>query len=155
MAGQPIRWVRTAQDLEESMARYRAELAAERQRLLAELPRDKDARFRALFAYTLDYGGKYTSALAADVLVREDLPCPLTCREALLQVARSRWNPSETLVPFYLVVQFGKQRLYRVTERLLRAGELTEMERVRLETIRYWLDMGISHLLPPASALGR
>jgi hypothetical protein len=101
---------------------------------------------RALFAVAVDYRADGASDFAACLLADLEPPCPLTCRDALAQLAAGSWNPSERLVPFYLIAQFGKHELGQAIETLvatLRPGA----GRSALEGVRYWAELPTADLI--------
>ncbi len=101
--------------------------------------------FHALFAVAVEYRADMASDFAACLLADLEPPCPLACRDALAQLAAGEWSPSDRLVPFYLIAQFGKQELARTIESMLaKAGPGGGLS--ALEGVRYWLEL-------PAAAL--
>src|SRR5258708_36275979 len=90
---------------------------ADRQRLCDELRLcNGPDLFRALFAVAVEYGSDGAAEFAACLLADLEPPWPLPCRDALRQLAAGAWNPSDQLVPFYLVSPFRKRELARSTE---------------------------------------
>jgi hypothetical protein len=102
--------------------------------------------FRALFAVAVDYRADGASDFASCLLADLEPPCPLSCREALVQLAAGSWNPSDRLVPFYLITQFGKRELGRAIEALLAVAG-PGVERSRLEGVQYWAELSAAVLI--------
>jgi hypothetical protein len=120
---------------------------ADLQRVRDELrPHNGPDLFRALFAVAVDYRADGASDSAACLLAELEPPCPLTCRETLTQLAAGAWNPSDRLVPFYLVAQFGKRELVRAIEVLLAAAG-SGGPRSGLEGVRYWTELPAADLI--------
>jgi hypothetical protein len=120
---------------------------ADVRRLRDELrPHNGPDLFLALFPIALDYRADSASGIASGLLTDLEPPCPLNCRDALGRLARGSWNPSDRLLPFYLITQFGKLELLLSVKDLL-AAEEPEGQRADLEGVRYWAEMPTADLI--------
>jgi hypothetical protein len=85
---------------------------------------DSDTLFHALFPTATCVDGTGADIVAAMLLAELEPFCPVSCEDALRILANGAWQPSDYLVPYYLVTQFG-QRLLRTTCNTL-AAQLEE-----------------------------
>ena len=109
-------------------------------------PHNGPALFQDLFDAAAVYQADMASDFAACLLAELEPPCPLTCRDALIQLAAGSWNPSDRLVPFYLVSQFGKQELRRTIEALLAEAGACYVNPT-FETVLYWIRLPAADLI--------
>jgi hypothetical protein len=73
---------------------------------------------------------------AAELLLELEPRCPLSCEDSLRLLAAGSWQPSDHLVPFYLVTQFGKIALLHAAKSVAR--ELEDEAARSVETVSYW-----------------
>ena len=111
----------------------------ERRELEHELARlDPAVVFDLLYSIATTYGVETPHDAAASILVELQPPCPLSCEDALRFLARTDWNLSDRLIPFYLVTQFGQQRV-------VQAVDVVKMEfdgenRTLVAGVGYWAE---------------
>jgi hypothetical protein len=103
-------------------------------------------QFRLLFPVAVDYGSDSASGIASCLLAELVPACPLGCREVVAQVGAACWNPSEKLVPYYLLTQFGGE-LVDVCRAALADRGRPPGERTAAEGLLYWAEMGAASLV--------
>ena len=115
----------------------------------ALVPLEPAKVFHALFTIAVVDQIDGADTIAGRLLVDLDPLCPLSCRDAILDLARGNWNPSRREVPFYLVTQFGKQQVLQVAEEVLANGGLEGWPRQAVETVKYWARFPAADLVEP------
>jgi len=112
---------------------------SDRRRIEHEFARlDQDVAFHLLYAIATTFGGETPHEAAASILLELQPPCPLSCEDALRMLARTDWNVSDRLVPFYLVTQFGQRSLVHAVNVV--KTELDGEGRTRVIGVSYWAE---------------
>lgn len=78
-------------------------------------------------------------AFSAYVIHAINPPCRLPPSEALSQMVQHEWDISIEEVPWYLANQFGADKVLKCVDDALNE-QTDEGARVRLKTVRYWVD---------------
>lgn len=102
--------------------------------------------FELLFPIALQYELDGASSIAAMLLIDFDPKAIRSSEELLLEVADSKWDLSDKLIPFYLVAQFGKYNVISEIDKLLSSRAFNYDQRTRVEGIKYWAEMPAASL---------
>ncbi len=76
---------------------------------------------------------------AGNLLFDLNPTCQISCEEAVRAMLSPGWDISLEEVPWYLYKQFGIAPIHEAVERI-RPEPLSNEERVRLDTVKYWAD---------------
>jgi len=112
---------------------------SQRRKIEHELVRlDPGVAFHLLYSIATTYGVDTPHDAAASILLQLQPRCPLSCEDALRFLARTNWNLSDHLIPFYLVTQFGQQRVVQAV-RLVKT-EFDNESQARVTGVGYWAE---------------
>jgi len=112
---------------------------SQRRKIEHELVRlDPGVAFHLLYSIATTYGVDTPHDAAASILLQLQPRCPLSCEDALRFLARTDWNLSDHLIPFYLVTQFGQQRVVQAV-RLVKT-EFDNESQARVTGVGYWAE---------------
>ena len=94
--------------------------------------------FHLLYSIATTYGVETPHDAAASILVELQPPCALSCEDALRLLANADWNLSDRLVPFYLVTQFGQERVLQAVD--IVKTEFDGERQARVTGVGYWAE---------------
>jgi hypothetical protein len=91
-------------------------------------------------------GPGHSPIIASLLLLLLEPPSPLSAVDAVRELL-PEWDVSAEEVPVYLVSQYGKRQLHTAMVELEQTQTLSNDEKVRLQTIRYWIAFPLVNLI--------
>jgi hypothetical protein len=100
---------------------------------------DSSAVFEAIFPVAAAAQSKGPAYRAACLLFVLKPGCPIPCKEAIRALLPD-WDISIEEVPWYLALWFGRETMREAVAELGKEP-LDQEQRVRLNTVQYWIDI--------------